>query len=111
MQCDHNSSYSGLFFLFGLEYSSRWMSHWMLTPCTEQTCFVHMYPLTVHCSFKLMVQEKTHSMRLRSSVIKTPLLGGDRDFMAEVITEASAEGAIQSSCGRFRVCVCVVGDG
>lgn len=84
----------------------------MLTPCPEQSCFVPMYPLTVCCSFKLMVQRQTHSMRLRSSVIKTPLLGGDRDFMAEVITEASVERAIPSGCVRVKeecVCVCVEG--
>lgn len=78
----------------------------MLTPCPEQSCFVLMYPLTVHCSFKLMMQGQAHSMRLRSSVIKTQLLGGDRDLMAKVITEASVGKAIQSSCVRVKgVCV------
>lgn len=51
-------------------------------------------------------------MRLRSSVVKIQLLGGDRDFMAEVITEASEERAIQSSGVRVKgvyVCVCVLG--
>lgn len=66
----------------------------MLTPCPEQSCFVLMYPLTIHCSFKLVMQGQTHSRRLRSSVIKTQLLGGDRDLMAEVITEASVDRAI-----------------
>lgn len=63
----------------------------MLTPYPEQSCFVLLYPLPLHCSFKLMMQGQTHSMRLRSSVIKTQLLGGDRDLMTEVITEASVE--------------------
>ena len=66
----------------------------MLTPCPEQSCFVLMYPLTVPCSFKLMVQRQTHPVRLRSSVIKPHLLGGNRGFMAEVITETSVEKAI-----------------
>lgn len=90
------------FFLFGLECSSRWVSSWMLTPCLEQSCFVLMYLLTVHCSFKLMMQGQTHFIRLRSSVIKTQFLGGDRDLVAEVITEASEERAIQSCCVRFK---------
>lgn len=63
----------------------------MLTPYPEQSCFVLLYSLTLHCSFKLMMQGQTHFMRLRSSVIKTQLLGGDRDLMTEVITEASVE--------------------
>lgn len=74
--------------------------------------FCSYVPLTVHCSFRLMVQGQTHSMRLRSSVVKIQLLGGDRDFMAEVITEASEERAIQSSGVRVKgvyVCVCVLG--
>ena len=53
-----------------------------------------MYPLTVPCSFKLMVQRQAHPVRLRSSVIKTHLFGGNRGFMAEVITETSVEKAI-----------------
>lgn len=82
----------------------------MLTPCLEQSCFVLMYPLTVHCSFKLTMQGQTHSMRMRSSVIKTQFLGGDRDLMTEVIIEASEEEAIQSSCVKFKgVCLCVLG--
>lgn len=82
----------------------------MLTPCPEQSCFVLMYPLIIHCSFKLMVREQTHSMRLRSSVINPQLLGGDGDLMVEVITEVSVERAIQSDCVRVRgVVVCVWG--
>ena len=67
-----------------------------------------MYPLTPHCSLKLMMQEQTHSMRLRSSVIRTQLLGGDRDLMAEGTAEASAERGTQSGWVRvkgMRVCV------
>lgn len=81
----------------------------MVISCPEQSCFVLMHPLTPRCSFKLVMQEQTHSMRLRSSVIKTPLLGGDGDLMAEVIAEASAERAIQSGCVRLRECACVLG--
>lgn len=54
-----------------------------------------------------MMQGQAHSMRLRSSVIETQLLGGDRDLMAEVIAEASVERPIQQSgCVRVKgVCV------
>lgn len=53
-----------------------------------------------------MMQGQAHSMRLRSSVIETQLLGGDRDLMAEVIAEASVERPIQSGCVRVKgVCV------
>lgn len=55
---------------------------------TELFC---SYVPLVHCSFKLLVQRQTHSMRLRSSVIKTLLLGGDWNFMAKVIAEASVK--------------------
>lgn len=66
-----------------------------------------MYPLTVRCSFKLMMQGQTHSMSLRSSVIRTPLLGGDGDLMAGVIAAASVERPYREVvCGlRERVCV------
>lgn len=57
-----------------------------------------------------MMQGQTHSMRLRSSVIKTQLLGGDRDLIAEVITEASVDGATELSCMRVKgLCMCVLG--
>lgn len=82
----------------------------MLTPCLEQELFCS-YVSLVHCSFKLMVQRQTHSMRLRSSVIKTPLLGGDRDFMAKMLPEASAERPAGSSEENVYVCVgveCVI---
>lgn len=78
----------------------------MLTPYPEQRCFVLLYPLTLRCPFKLMMQGQTHSMRLRSSVIKIQLVGGDRDLMAEVIAEASVERPFQSGCVRVKgVCV------
>lgn len=66
-------SFWGLGLFFAFEYGSRWVSHWkrLLPLHTEQSCFVPLCPLTVHWALKLMVQEQTHSMRLRSSVIRT----------------------------------------
>ena len=84
------------------------MSVTLNADCLSRTeLFCSSVPLTVPCSFKLMVQGRTHSMRLRSSVIQTQLLGGDRELVAEVIAEASVEGAISSGCVRLKgVCVC-----
>ena len=44
------------------------------------------------------MQGQAHSMRLRSSVIETRLLGGDRDLMAEVIAEASGGVRVKGVC-------------
>lgn len=65
--------FSGFWTVFAFEYGSRWVSHWKRLRFlhTEQSCFVLGCPLTVHWAFKLMVQEQIHSMRLRSSVIRT----------------------------------------